>query len=160
MTRAKLGIIAGLSLPFAVQHDGCGHRVEHVLIAKRLDEKIDGAGFHRTDAHRNVAMPAHQDCRQVDSELIETILEIQPVHPGHANVEDQAARHVRALGGEKLLDRGMAVASEADRSEQAQQGHAQRLIVIDHMDDGIAGHFLGLSAPPIVRNGSRLIPSG
>ena len=42
--------------PLGILLDRSQHSVEHVLITKRLGQKIDSSSFHGFDGHRNVAM--------------------------------------------------------------------------------------------------------
>ena len=51
--------------------DGERHRIQHVLIAKRLCQEVDGAGLHRAHRHRNVAVAGHEYDWKMDSRLDE-----------------------------------------------------------------------------------------
>ena len=41
------------------------HGVEHVLVAERLGQEVDGAGLHGAHRHRDVAVAGHEDDRDV-----------------------------------------------------------------------------------------------
>ncbi|MEI9929503.1 MAG: hypothetical protein WDM89_02760 [Rhizomicrobium sp.] len=64
--------------------------------------KIDGASLHAANRHRNVAMPRHQYDRQPNAKIRQLALKIEAADPRHAYVQDQAAREVRPLRGEKF----------------------------------------------------------
>ena len=88
--------------PLAVALERGGDRVQHVLIAKRLGEKIDGAGFHGLHRHGNVAVPGHEYNRNVDVRLAELGLEIEPAEPRQPDIQDEAACHIGKLAAQQV----------------------------------------------------------
>src|SRR5262249_8852666 len=69
--------------PAAIALDRRGDRVQHVLIAEGLGQKIDGAGFHGLDRHGDIAVAGHEYDGNVDVRLGELGLEIEPAYPRH-----------------------------------------------------------------------------
>jgi len=63
--------------PVAIALKRRGDRIQHVLIAKRLGQKIDRAGFHGLDRHGDVAVAGHEYDRNSDVRLGELGLEIE-----------------------------------------------------------------------------------
>jgi len=58
---------------------------QHVFLEWLLDE-VDGAGLHGLHGGLNVALAGHDDNGQRYAELVEAILQLQPVHAGHPYV--------------------------------------------------------------------------
>src|SRR5262245_49788342 len=71
--------LVSLSGVFVVP-EGCSYGIQHVLIAKRLGQEVDGTRLHGAHRHRYVAMPGHEDDRDADIGLLELGLEIQPAY--------------------------------------------------------------------------------
>src|SRR5260221_1706872 len=113
-----------LVLPaFAVALERGGDRVQHVLIAKRLGEKIDGAGFHGLHRHRDVAVPGHEYDGNVDVRLAELGLKIEPADPRQPDIEDEAACHIGKLAAQQVRGRTERLDLEAHSSKEDSQIH-------------------------------------
>jgi hypothetical protein len=54
-----------LAIPFNRRH----HRIQHILVAKRLGQEIDRPALQGPDGHRNVALACHEDDRNVNVRL-------------------------------------------------------------------------------------------
>jgi hypothetical protein len=80
--------------PVAVALERGGDRVQHVLIAKRLGEKIDRACFHSLDRHGDIAVAGHEYDRNAHVRFGELGLEIEPAHPRQSDIQHEAARHI------------------------------------------------------------------
>src|ERR1700722_3537726 len=77
--------------------------IQKILVAKRLSKEVDGASFHGPHRHGNVAMPRDEHDGSPDVRLRQLGLEIETAQSWKANIEYQAARHVRALATQELL---------------------------------------------------------
>src|SRR5712672_3033428 len=63
---AQLSSFASLSPYRAVALESFLDRIQKIVIAKRLGEELQRAGFHRTHRHRDVAITGDEDDRKVD----------------------------------------------------------------------------------------------
>src|SRR5262245_51154977 len=54
-------------------------------------EKINGAGFHGSDTHRNIAMTCEKDDGESVVLLVDRCLEVKTTRAGHAHVQQYAA---------------------------------------------------------------------
>src|SRR4051794_32354078 len=52
------------------------HRIQKILVSKRLREKLDGPALHRLNGHRNIAMSSDEDDRQPNAGRSEVTLKI------------------------------------------------------------------------------------
>ena len=128
-----LGFLA--PFPVALERDGDG--VEQILIAERLDQEIDGPGFHRPHRHRHVAVPGDEDDRYVDIRLGELGLKVEPAALRQPDIEHKTARHIGQLGLQQLRSRPEQLDAQTHRAQQAAQRFAQRRIVVDDNDHGL-----------------------
>src|SRR5262249_49678902 len=111
--RARVG-----RAPSVVTFDRGRDGVDHVLIAKRLWQKVDSASFHRTDRHGDVAMARNQDNGQMNAKSIASRLEIESADAGQPNIENDATRRVIFATVKKLPNRGISAHIEADSREK------------------------------------------
>ena len=88
--------------PFAIALDRRSNRIQHILIAKRLGQKIDCSSLHGFDRHGDVAMAGHEYDGDVNGGFGQLGLEVEAAQPGQSDVEHQTARHVRKLGSQQL----------------------------------------------------------
>jgi hypothetical protein len=80
--------------PLLVSADGSYCRIQHILIAKRLEEEIDCASLHGLNRHRYVAISCHHNDRQANAHLSELSLEFQAVHVWEPDVNNNATAQV------------------------------------------------------------------
>src|SRR5579864_215237 len=66
-------------------------RCEESLFFEWLLNEIDGAGLHRLNGKCHVAVARHDDHWQTDALVLQCPLDLETVHPRHANVEEDAA---------------------------------------------------------------------
>src|ERR1700737_3404023 len=85
--RDDLADFAPLPVPFNRRH----HRIQHVLIAKRLGQEIDSSALHGPDGHRNIAMAGHEDDWNVNVRLGQLALKIQAVFSGQPDANPTPA---------------------------------------------------------------------
>src|SRR5437763_13731553 len=126
--------------PLAVALERSSDRVQHVLIAKRLGEKIDSAGFHGLHRHRDVAVPGHEYDRSMDVRLGELGLEVESAEPRQSDIEHEAACHIGKLAAQQVRGRTERLDLEADRSKQAAQRLAHGFIVVNDEYHGFFGN--------------------
>src|SRR5260370_34786764 len=81
--------------PAAIALERRGDRMQHVLIAKRLGQKIDRAGFHGLDGHGYIAVAGHEYDRNMDIRLGELGLEIEPAYSRQSDAGRGCARPPR-----------------------------------------------------------------
>src|SRR5215471_4655327 len=117
--------------PASIALERGGDRIQHVLIAKRLGQKIDRAGFHGLDRHRDVAVAGHEYDGNMDVRLGELGLEIEAAEPGQSHIEHEAACHVGKLASQQVRGRAERLDPETDRTKQASERFAHGFIVVD-----------------------------
>ncbi len=113
------------------------HRVQKVLFAERLAEKLDRTGLHGLDAHRHVGMGSDEDHRKIDAELSKLGLKLQPAHSRQPNVEDQAPRNIGTLAAQKVLGRAECFDRDIDGTQQRADAVAQTRVIVDDVGDGL-----------------------
>src|SRR5437763_15596866 len=146
--------------PLAVALERSSDRVQHVLIAKRLGEKIDSAGFHGLHRHRDVAVPGHEYDRSMDVRLGELGLEVESGEPRQSDIEQEAGCHIGKLAAQQGRGRTERLDLEAGRSKQAAQRLAHGFIVVNdeyHGFFGNSGWASGTLFPGIV-SGQAVLP--
>src|SRR5215831_1047555 len=117
--------------PAAIALERGGDRIQHVLIAKRLGQKIDRAGLHGLDRHGDVAVAGHEYDRNMDVRLGELGLEVEPAQPGQSHIEHEAACNVGKLASQQVRGRAERLDPEIDRTKQASERFAHGFIVVD-----------------------------
>src|SRR3546814_4390475 len=70
-----------------VAFDPRGYGIEQGLIADRLGQKIDRAGFHRLHRHGDVAVPGQEDDGFGNTRRGQMLLEVEPARARHSYVE-------------------------------------------------------------------------
>lgn len=133
----------GAARPIPIDRDG--DRVQHVLIAERLGQKIERAGLHGLDTHGNVAVTGHEDDRHAIAQGDQLRLQIEAAGSGQPDIQNQAARAIRQGGGEQVVRRSEGQRIESDRPEQVLQAVADALVILD--DDNQGSGFGGGSRP-------------
>src|ERR1043165_9065714 len=140
ITTAQISTISLLRTREPVAIERLLNRIEQVLIAKRLRQKLHRTGFHRSHRHRNIAMSGNEDDGKVNVSLGKRALEIETAESRHAHVEDQTRCEVRPFVLQKLLRRRKRRHPESHRSDETLQRLAYRLIVVDHEHNRIIAH--------------------
>ncbi len=118
---------------FGIDSDCGSHRVQKVLFAERLAEKLDRTGLHGLDAHRHIGMGSDEDHRKIDAELSKLGLKLQPAHSRQPNVEDQAPRNVGTLAVQEFLGRAECFDRNVDGTKQCADAVAQTRIIVDNV---------------------------
>ena len=138
---------------FALPGDRLFDRPEQIPINQWLGQELMGAGFHRPNRHRNVAVSGEEDDRDLLVCPGKLLLKIEPAQAGQLHVQHEAARDLLAGRGEKLLRRGKRLHVPSGRSDEAAHCFSHRRIVIDDIDRGCCGHApgspAGVAVPPV-----------
>src|SRR5215470_13309380 len=82
-------------------------RIEQLLVAERLGQKLDGSRLHRPHAHGDVAVTGDEDDRQMDIGAEEIALEVEPAQAGQPDIEHKATWHVRPIALQEFLRRSV-----------------------------------------------------
>src|SRR5438128_8229590 len=133
----------------AVHLEGVGDAVEQALAAEGFLEEVDGARLHRPHRRRYVAVSRDHDDREPDVAAGERALEIEPAHPGQADVGHDAAGTPSVLGLQELLRPGIRFDRDVDGAEQVAQAFAHPWVVLDDVDLRVAHHGLSLYRPAV-----------
>src|ERR1700726_4883221 len=82
---------------------GLPYGVQEVLVAEWLGQKLDGARFHGSYNHWDIAMGRNEDDGNRLPRTDQFALQIQPAQARHAHIEDQARRAVPVAPTQKFL---------------------------------------------------------
>jgi hypothetical protein len=66
------------------------NRIEQILVADRLGQKLHGPGFHRADPHRDIAMASDEDNGDFDPGITRSPLQIKPLNPSFSTHRQNA----------------------------------------------------------------------
>src|SRR5439155_13823872 len=124
----------------AVQLEGVGDAVEQSLAAEGFLDEVDGSRLHRPHRRRYVAVSRDHDDREADVAASERALEIEPAHPGQADVGHDAAGTPAVLGFQELLRPGVRFDGDVDGRAQVAQALAYPRIVLDDVDLRVGHH--------------------
>src|SRR5438094_2243105 len=130
----------------AVHLEGVGDAVEQVLAAEGLLDEVDGARLHGPHRRRYVAVSGDHDHREPDVAAGERVLQIEPAHPGQADIGHDAAGTPAVLGLQELLRPGIRFDRDVDGRAQVAQAFAHSRVVLDDVDLRVGHH--GVSLPP------------
>src|SRR5438132_10349796 len=89
--RPDVGDLLLVVTPRLVPLDCRGDGIEKVLIAKRLQEEIDGAGFHGAHRHGDVSMSRDENYRYSNVRVHQLGLEVEPAQSVQPYVSHNAA---------------------------------------------------------------------
>src|SRR5213080_4304551 len=133
----------------AVHLEGVSDAVEQELAAEGLLDEVDGARLHGPHRRRYVAVSGDHDHREPDVAAGERALEIEPAHPGQADIGHDAAGTPAVLGLQELLRPGIRFDRDVDGAEQVPQTFAHSRVVLDDVDLRVGHH--GSPYRPAVR---------
>ena len=129
------------------------HRDLEALGAHRLHHEIIGAGAHRLDDGLDRALRGLHDDRQVAADRLQAVEELEPVHAGHVEIEDDqfdgaaglALQHLERLRA--AIDRHRVAAEAADHF--LENSTLSRIVFDDENADSHApvNFFLDLFLP-------------
>jgi hypothetical protein len=71
------------------------YRVEQLLVAKRLRKKIHGSRLHGANRQLDIAVPRHEDYRQLDIQAAKSGLHIEAIHHWQPKLRNQATWPIR-----------------------------------------------------------------
>ncbi len=92
------GVDLGLLLSRrAVPLKGLLNRVQQILIPKRFRQKFHGSRFQRFNGHRDIPVRRNKDDGDLQTDLGQSVLEIETAHLRQSYIEDQATGIRRAL---------------------------------------------------------------
>src|SRR6266446_2383950 len=117
--------------PRAISHEAELNRVQQVLVAERLGQKLDRSSLYRLDGHRDVAISGDEDDRNVNIRRRELSLKIQTTSARQPDIEHEAGRAVRAPFVQKFGNRSQGLGLHADGSDQTTERLADPRVVID-----------------------------
>ena len=121
------------------------------LLVERLLDEIDGAGLHRLDRQRHVAMAGDDDGGKAAGLRSQLLQQLDAGHVGHAHVGDQAAALDAREAGKKGGRRVVEAHGKARRAQQEGERLPHGLVVIDDMNDPVIRHRKRSPRSPIAR---------
>jgi putative cardiolipin synthase len=131
------GVALAASLALAIfAGERLRYRRDEPLAAHGLLEEIHRAKLHRLDARLHVAMSGQEDHGQADAAFDHGTLQLGPLHPGHAHVQQHATLVIGADGAKervRSLEYARAPARGIDEAREATREHG---IVVDDVDRG------------------------
>src|ERR1700686_3018798 len=104
--------------------------IEQILVVERFDQEFHGSSLHGLNAHGDVAVGSDEDNRDPDVALVQLTLKIDPANSRQPHVEDQTAREVGTVAGEKFSRRSEGFDWQVYRFQQAPNGIAHGGIII------------------------------
>lgn len=123
---------------FGIAGEGALHAREQVVVAKGLLQEVVRARLHRLDGHRHIAVAGDEHDRNRRAERIQALLQLEAAHPGHAHIEHDAARARAVVACEEIVGGSVQHRIEPVGLEQQAQRAADRVVVVDHEDRGVA----------------------
>ena len=93
-------------------------RVEEFLVAARLEEEGHRARLEGVRAGSVIGVRSDEDDRKLPVGRDESTLELEAVHAGHPDVEDQACGCSSLARGKERLGRGELLRTKSDRTNQ------------------------------------------
>ena len=73
------------------------NRIQKILVAKWLGEKLQGSRLHGPYRHRDVAMRGDENNWNLNIGFGEVVLQVEPAGSRQPDIEDEATGHVRKL---------------------------------------------------------------
>jgi hypothetical protein len=116
---------------YLLARERLGQRSQQLLVVKGFLEKIDGKGTESFPGRGDVTVPSHDDDRQVATQLRQALLQREPVHAGHPDIEQDAASPILPEG----LQEGRSIGKDGNPVIVDPQEQAQRVT-----DGGIVVH--------------------
>src|SRR5688572_14573287 len=132
---ANLVLLGAPFAPLAVAIERLVNAIDEVLVAKRFLQEIDRARFHRRHRHRNVAMARDENDRNLAAPLVEALLQLESAQARHSDIGHETRVSTAVVALEKIERRAERLVLEADRFEQHAERVADRLVVVDEIDD-------------------------
>src|SRR6267143_508356 len=118
----KLGELQPLRACHAITIDRVANGVEQVLLAKRLREKLDGAGLHGPDRHGNVAVSGEEDDRQRRVRVGKLLLQVEAAQSREADVEHEASWRMPSRAAQECLSAREDFHGQPHGREQSPEG--------------------------------------
>jgi hypothetical protein len=111
-------------------------RFQQLTFWERLVQKSQGASLQSLCTHApfRIFAAGHEDDRYLSPEPQQTLLQLQPVHPGERDVEHQARGGHAARIAQKIFRGGEALRAKAHRSQEILHGFPHHLFVVDDYD--------------------------
>ena len=81
----------------AIAFERMVYRIEQDLISNGFKQKIHGAGFHRLNGHRHIAVPRQTNDRQMQVETTAITLEKKATFAPGPDIEHDATYGIRSL---------------------------------------------------------------
>jgi hypothetical protein len=117
------------------------NRVQQILVAKRLRQKLHGTGLQSPDGHGYVAMCRNEDDWNLNTDVSQHTLEVESAHLGQPYVQNQATRVRGPPIVQKLLARRKALCAKTNGLNEILDGPAYATIVIDDKHGGNSRWF-------------------
>src|SRR5262249_30430609 len=112
-------------------------RIDEILIAKRLRQKLNSPSLHCTHRHRNIAVRRYENHRQPDIHADQFSLKIQPALSWQTNVQHETAGNFLPPESQELLTGRESLDVQPDRPDETLQCRPDRQVIIDDKDSGI-----------------------
>src|ERR1700682_1527537 len=125
---AKLALLLAHH-PVAIQ--GLMDRIQQVLIAEWLGEKLYRTGFHGLHTHGNISMTGDKDDRNLEAGVSQLALKIKTVDAGKSHVQNQATWSIRPRVAQEFLRSLESLRTQANRLQHALYGRTHQGVVIN-----------------------------
>ena len=109
-------------------------RVEKRLVVERFAEISGRAGGQAMGAGLRLVMPGDDHDRDTQGAACQLPLDVEAVHAGHVEIEDDAVRNLRRERVKELPPRREGIRIQVRRPKEPLQSLSDRLVVIDDGD--------------------------
>ena len=128
----------------SVALDSGRDRIEKILVAKRLGEKIDSAGFHGPHRHGDIAMSRNKHDWNSNIRLRQLGLEVETAQPRQSDVEHQTTGNIWTPALEELRSRFECLDPQPYGMEEPGERLAHRRVVVHYEDDRLVRAPIGI----------------
>src|SRR4029453_17874906 len=111
--------------------EGRSHAPQQHLVVEWFGQEVGRARSERLDAYSFVTVSGDENNGDPDLLRVEPGLQLEARHARHADVGDQAGRQVLRAGVQELLPGRESPRRQSRLSQQALQGPAHELVVVD-----------------------------
>ena len=112
-------------------------QADQLVFLEGLLDEIHGALLHRVHRHRHIAVAGDEHHGQRRLALEQAVLQFQPGHAAHADVDDQAGDFARVVAREEGFGGVEAANAVVLAFEQPLQRIAHGLVVVDDIDGAL-----------------------
>ena len=120
---------------------GARRSVKQGLCVVWLFNKVHSPGFYRLDGNGNIGLAGYDDHRPADPTTFESAQEFKASDLGHSHIGDDTTSFGGRDGIKESLGGLVGADREISRTQQEPKSVARSIVIVDHMDHWITGHW-------------------